>query len=88
MHRARNVGTAGSKVRPPIAELRDVTNLARPNLPASSHADSRLSRMACPETLLVALRTAIAAGNYRVDPEAIAAKLITAITHSSFDQRH
>ncbi len=80
----------GSKVRALIAELRGVTTLARPQLPPSSCAEIRLARKACPESRLIALRTAIADGNYRIDPEAIATGLIAALTSrtSNLDKAH
>lgn len=70
----------GSKVRAPIAEFRGVTTLARSPLPPSSCADIRLARQACPESRIIALRTAIGGGSYRIDPEAIATGLIAALT--------
>lgn len=76
MHRPEK---GGSKVRALIAELRGVTTLARTHLPPSSCAEIRLARKACPESRIVALRTAIADGSYRIDPEAIATGLIAAL---------
>lgn len=70
----------GSKVRALIAELCGVTTLARPHLPPSSCAEIRLAREVCPESRIIALRTAIADGSYRIDSETIATRLIAALT--------
>ncbi|MEO8186537.1 MAG: flagellar biosynthesis anti-sigma factor FlgM [Burkholderiaceae bacterium] len=56
-----------------------MTFLARFNPLAPPCAEIRLGRELCPESRIVALRTAIAEGRYRIDSQAIAAKLIAAI---------
>jgi hypothetical protein len=56
-----------------------VTLLARSNLPALLCAEIRLARKSCPESRIFALRAAIAEGRYRIDSQAIAARLIAAI---------
>jgi hypothetical protein len=56
-----------------------VTLLARSNLPAPLCAQTQLARGTSPESRILALRAAIAEGRYRIDPPAIAAKLIAAI---------
>jgi anti-sigma28 factor (negative regulator of flagellin synthesis) len=78
-----------SKVRLPIAELCGVTLLARSNLSAQPCAEIRLARETCRESRILALRTAIAVGRYRIDSQAIAAKLIAAIDpHFQSIDRH
>jgi len=56
-----------------------VTRLARSHLPAPLCAQIQLARGTCPESRILALRAAIAEGRYRIDPQAIAARLIAAI---------
>ena len=56
-----------------------VTLLARSNLPAPPGAQTRLARGTGPESRILALRAAIAEGRYRIDPQAIADRLIAAI---------
>lgn len=56
-----------------------MTLLARPNLSAQSCAEIRLAPGGCAEGRILALQTAIAEGRYRIDPQAIAARLIAAI---------
>ena len=46
---------------------------------ALPRADIRPARDGCPESRIRALRTAIASGEYRIDSNAIAAKLIASI---------
>jgi hypothetical protein len=56
-----------------------VTSLARSNFFAPLCGDIRLAPGTCTESRLFALRTAIAEGRYRVDSQAVAARLIAAI---------
>ena len=56
-----------------------VTLLARSNLPAPPCAQTQLARGNGPESRILALRAAIAEGRYRIDPQAIADRLIAAI---------
>ena len=56
-----------------------VTLLARSNLSAPPCAQTRLARGTGPESRILALRAAIAEGRYRIDPQAIAARLIVTI---------
>jgi len=63
-----------------------VTLLARSNLPAPPCAEIRLARETCPESRIFA---AIAEGRYRIDSQAIAAKLIATIDpHSQSVGKH
>jgi len=52
--------------------------VVRSNLSAQACGDPRLAPGSCTERLLC-LRAAVAEGRYRVDPQAIAAKLIAAL---------
>jgi hypothetical protein len=66
-----------------------VTLLARSNLPAPPCAEIRLARETCSESRIFALRAAIAEGRYRIDSQAIAAKLIATIDpHSQSVGKH
>ena len=59
-----------------------MTFLVRSNPTVHAGAEIRLGRDACPESRLLALRTAIADGRYRIDSQAIAAKMIaSAVSH-------
>lgn len=79
MHAAIGISTASSKVRRLVAELYGVTILARSNLPAPPCAEIRLAREPCSESRIIALRAAIAEGRYRIDAEAIAARLVATL---------
>ena len=64
-----------------------MTFLVRSNPSVQAGAEIRLGRKACPESRLLALRTAIAEGRYRIDPTAIAARMIASAA-SHFQSTH
>jgi len=57
-----------------------VTSLARSNFFAPPCGDIRLAPGTCTESRLLALRAAVAQGRYRIDSQAIAARLIAALS--------